>query len=183
MQPVPSRISPGQVIAAVGRRLPGKGRPTACESQIARWFSRSSPRAWDRHLSAGYAFLEQYLAGLTNCTILACVAVLHGLRLCMPDDTPLPSPTEYQIMQLLIARGERYGLQLVKDSDGKLKRGTVYVTLGRMEDKGLVESREEESTPDYIGIPRRLYKVTGLGVRASRKFEGMQLVLNGGYAT
>jgi len=101
----------------------------------------------------------------------------------MPDDTPLPSPLEYEVISLLIPRGEMYGLQLVKDSQGKLKRGTVYVTLGRMEDKGLVTSRQEDSTPEYIGIPRRLYKVTGLGERAAKKFDAMQLVLNGGYAT
>jgi PadR family transcriptional regulator PadR len=100
----------------------------------------------------------------------------------MPADTPLPTPIEYEVLKQLLLR-EMYGLQLVNASDGKLKRGTVYVTLGRMEDKGLVESREEESTPDYIGIKRRLYKVTGLGVRASRKFEAVQVVLNAEYAT
>jgi DNA-binding PadR family transcriptional regulator len=101
----------------------------------------------------------------------------------MPDDTPLPSPLEYEVISLLIPRGEMYGLQLVKDSGGKLKRGTVYVTLGRMVDKGLVEDRVEGSVPEYIGIPRRLYKVTGLGERAARKYEAMQLVLNAEYAT
>jgi len=99
----------------------------------------------------------------------------------MVDETPLPSPLEYEVMCLLIPRGEMYGLQIVKDSEGKLKRGSVYVILGRMEDKGLVDSRAEASTPEYVGIPRRLYKVTGLGVRAARKFEAMQAVLNGGY--
>ena len=98
----------------------------------------------------------------------------------MPDDTPLPSPLEYEVLRLLLPR-ELYGLALVKASAGKLKRGTVYVTLGRMVDKGLIEDRVEESTPDYIGIPRRLYKVTGLGARAVRKFEAVQHVMNGGY--
>ena len=37
-----------------------------------------------------------------------------------------------------------FGLQLVEQSNGGLKRGTVYVTLGRMQDKGYVESRTEE---------------------------------------
>jgi len=100
----------------------------------------------------------------------------------MPDDTPLPSPLECEIMRLLAPR-ELYGLALIKASDGKLKRGSVYVTLGRMEEKGLIESRVEDSTPDYIGIPRRLYKVTGLGSRAIRKFQAVQLALNGEYAT
>ena len=100
----------------------------------------------------------------------------------MPDDTPLPSPLEYEVLKLLMPR-ELYGLALVKASDGKLKRGTVYVTLGRMVDKGLIEDRVEDATPDYIGIPRRLYKVTGIGARAARKFDAVQLVLNGEYST
>ncbi len=29
-----------------------------------------------------------------------------------------------------------YGLELVKEGEGELKRGTVYVTLGRMTDRG-----------------------------------------------
>ncbi len=36
-----------------------------------------------------------------------------------------------------------YGLALVEQSAGPLKRGTVYLTLGRMEDKKYVESRTE----------------------------------------
>jgi DNA-binding PadR family transcriptional regulator len=101
----------------------------------------------------------------------------------MPDDTPLPSPLECEALDLLIGGGEMYGLELVRKSEGRLKRGTVYVMLGRMEDKGLVESRVEDSTPDQVGIPRRLYRPTGLGVRAQRKFVAVQAVLNGEFAT
>ena len=41
--------------------------------------------------------------------------------------------------------------------------GTVYVTLNRMEDKGYVESWQEDRATGAVGLPRRLYKVTGLG--------------------
>jgi DNA-binding PadR family transcriptional regulator len=57
-----------------------------------------------------------------------------------------------------------YGLELVKASGGTLKRGTVYVTLGRMQEKGFVESRPER-TAGASGLPRRLYRPTGLGLR------------------
>ena len=40
-----------------------------------------------------------------------------------------------------------FGLQLVEQSKGTLKRGTVYVTLGRMQDKGYVESWTEKQPP------------------------------------
>lgn len=57
-----------------------------------------------------------------------------------------------------------YGLELVQRSDGQLKRGTVYVTLGRMEERGLVSSRREDRANEQ-GPPRRLYTMTGTGER------------------
>jgi PadR family transcriptional regulator, regulatory protein PadR len=75
------------------------------------------------------------------------------------------SAKESLILQLLIEHGERYGLQLVADSKRKLKRGTVYVTLGRMEEKGYIASRLTDPPPDTGGMPRRLYQATSLGRR------------------
>jgi len=76
---------------------------------------------------------------------------------------PRLSPTEALILGLMRGSREMYGLELVTLSDGALKRGTVYVTLGRMEEKGLVTSRVEEEAPALGGLPRRLYKPTGYG--------------------
>jgi PadR family transcriptional regulator, regulatory protein PadR len=72
------------------------------------------------------------------------------------------SPKEALILELL-GRSERYGLELVASSAGALKRGTVYVTLGRMEEKGLLVSRIEDEAPANGGLPRRLYKPTAYG--------------------
>ena len=58
-----------------------------------------------------------------------------------------------------------YGLQLVAASRRRLKRGTVYVTLGRMEEKGYVVSRLEAGQPDTGGLPRRVYEATAFGRR------------------
>ena len=58
-----------------------------------------------------------------------------------------------------------FGLRLVQESNGTLKRGTVYVTLGRMQDKGYVESWTQTPSPGAIGLPRRLYRPTGYGLR------------------
>jgi DNA-binding PadR family transcriptional regulator len=76
------------------------------------------------------------------------------------------SPTEYRIMSLLIGNGakEMYGLEMVQKSEGKLKKGTIYVLLDRLEKKGFVKGRTEQATG--VGIPRKLYKPTGLGRRA-----------------
>jgi DNA-binding PadR family transcriptional regulator len=75
------------------------------------------------------------------------------------------SAKEHLILELLSEQGELYGLQLVAGSKRKLKRGTVYVTLGRMEDKGYITSRLEDAPPDMGGLPRRLYEATPLGRR------------------
>src|SRR5262252_6857486 len=77
---------------------------------------------------------------------------------------PLPSRTEGLILELLHHGREMYGLELVECSDGRVKRGTVYVTLNRMEEKGYLESRLDE--PAEAGdVPRRLYRLTPLGRR------------------
>jgi PadR family transcriptional regulator PadR len=75
------------------------------------------------------------------------------------------SAKESHILELLVRDGELYGLQMVAASKRRLKRGTVYVTLGRMEDKGYVASRQEHAPPEVGGLPRRLYRVTPLGRR------------------
>ena len=85
-------------------------------------------------------------------------------------DIPSMSNTEAYIIRQLISE-ERYGLDLVKSSEGRLKRGTIYVTLNRMEDKGFVESRRPEEVPAHGGLPRPLYKATGKGVRVLRAKE------------
>ena len=84
------------------------------------------------------------------------------------ESFPSISPTESFILELLEAR-EHYGLELVDASGGRLKRGSVYVLLGRMEKKGFVRSRQEARQPGAVGLPRRVYQATdyGLKVRAA----------------
>jgi PadR family transcriptional regulator, regulatory protein PadR len=76
---------------------------------------------------------------------------------------PRFSATERQIIELLVAHDELFGLQMVELSEGRLKRGTVYVTLGRMEEKGYIRSRLEDAPPEAGGLPRRIYQTTPLG--------------------
>jgi len=84
----------------------------------------------------------------------------------MRPTSPGPlAPKEELILDLLIAAGPMYGLALVERAAGALKRGTVYVTLGRMEAKGLVESEQEPASPGAIGLPRRIYRPTALGTK------------------
>jgi PadR family transcriptional regulator PadR len=76
---------------------------------------------------------------------------------------PTLPPKEALILELLLEHTEMYGLELVAASKRRLKRGTVYVTLGRMEQKGLVTSRLEPSPARAGGLPRRLYEATPRG--------------------
>ncbi len=76
--------------------------------------------------------------------------------------------SERTILELLSGGEPRYGLELVAASSGRLTRGGIYVTLGRMEEKGLVTSVAASGG-------RRLYRATGLGERAllaARIFSG-----------
>ena len=79
---------------------------------------------------------------------------------------PRLSRKEELILGHLSRGNEMYGLELVRASGGTIKRGTAYVTLGRMEAKGLVTSRQEEKQRGAIGLPRRLYLATPFGLRA-----------------
>lgn len=75
-------------------------------------------------------------------------------------------PTERLILSLLSAAGPSYGLRLVEASRGRLKRGGIYVTLGKMEEKGLVSSSLQDDG-------RRIYELEGLGHRALAAMEIM----------
>ena len=84
-----------------------------------------------------------------------------------PSASTLPAK-ERLILELLVSDGPLFGLRLVESSAGQLKRGTVYVTLGRMERKGFIRSEAEARSPGAIGLPRRIYRATPLGERALR---------------
>ncbi len=77
----------------------------------------------------------------------------------------LPSGTESLVLELLAEHGDLYGLQLVELSDGQLKRGTVYVTLARLQDKGLVRVLRDLDSHAHAGMPRPRYRLTAHGSR------------------
>jgi DNA-binding PadR family transcriptional regulator len=72
-----------------------------------------------------------------------------------------------------------FGLQLIERSHGSLKRGTVYVTLGRMQEKGYLASRQEDLHPGAIGLPRRLYRPTGQALRILDAWQVAEQLLRG----
>lgn len=76
-----------------------------------------------------------------------------------------------------------YGLELVVVSKGRLKRGTVYVTLQRMEGKGYIESHQQPATKHTGGLPRRLYRPTALGRRVLAAARAFNRILRPEHAT
>ncbi|MFY9622565.1 MAG: hypothetical protein WAQ99_22300 [Pyrinomonadaceae bacterium] len=90
---------------------------------------------------------------------------------------PRLSRKEEFILGTLINGGrELFGLELVAASGGELKRGTIYVTLQRMEEKGFIDSRREARPAPEIGIPLRLYKPTGFGERVFRAYQSRRQI-------
>lgn len=76
---------------------------------------------------------------------------------------PRLSAKEYLILELLVRGGEMFGLQMVRIAPTRIRLGTVYVTLQRMEEKGFVSSRLVEDAAG--GSPRRMFRATGMGYR------------------
>lgn len=94
----------------------------------------------------------------------------------------LPSDKEAIILQLLTSDPDgMYGLEMVRESD-QLKRGTVYVTLNRMAEKGLVESRQEDRGSEG-GLPRRVFTITGKGRRTFRAYLAAQSAAQEAWST
>jgi DNA-binding PadR family transcriptional regulator len=82
---------------------------------------------------------------------------------------------EREILKLLIGHSaDMYGLEMVARSEGRLSRGSIYVLLDRLEERGLVSSRLEERVPGMSGIARRLYRPTGYGRRVFQLWEELQ---------
>jgi DNA-binding PadR family transcriptional regulator len=73
------------------------------------------------------------------------------------------STHEALILSLLSGKTKgTYGSELIHESGGKLKRGSVYALLYRLEEAGLVKATEEPPTSEY-SLARTRYRITGAG--------------------
>ena len=77
------------------------------------------------------------------------------------------------LLAILHLRGEIYGVPIVDEIERRTKRSVsraaVYVTLRRLERKGLLSSRMSDPTPHRGGRPRRCVRVEPDGVMALRE--------------
>lgn len=72
---------------------------------------------------------------------------------------------------ILSLRDEAYGVTIHEKaaelaSPKKISPGAVYVTLDRLEDKGLISSRLSDPTPQRGGRSKRYYRLEALGEQA-----------------
>ena len=60
--------------------------------------------------------------------------------------------------------------QYVEEATGRgVSMGAIYAALSRLEDKGFVQSSMGEATAQRGGKPKRLFRVTPLGLKTARE--------------
>ena len=91
-----------------------------------------------------------------------------------PPESFLPlSAATFQVLLALVG-GERHGYAIMKEveerTDGALRLGpgTLYGTLKRLLDTGLVEEGSERADPEAGDERRRYYRLTKLGLAVAR---------------
>lgn len=91
-----------------------------------------------------------------------------------------------QLVLLAVVRlsGKAYAVSVRLEIEGltgrQTSRGAVYVTLGRMEQKGYLRSELSEPTPERGGKAKRMFTITGAGTEVLREtVRGLQAMLDG----
>jgi DNA-binding PadR family transcriptional regulator len=85
---------------------------------------------------------------------------------------PLPTATFHILMAL--ADDDRHGYAIIQDvaarTDGKLKlsAGTLYRSIQRMLDQGLLTEPRKRPAPELDDERRRYYRITPLGLAVAR---------------
>jgi PadR family transcriptional regulator PadR len=81
---------------------------------------------------------------------------------------------ELLVLSALIGLGDQaYGVPIseaIEESSGRdVAIGSVYITLERLERKGLVSSKLGEPTPERGGRAKTFFRITGKGLREVRQ--------------
>jgi DNA-binding PadR family transcriptional regulator len=85
-------------------------------------------------------------------------------------DAPLGEFEVIVLMAALHLGREAHGSAILDEIESRtgrrVSRGSVYITLDRLEDKGLLESRLGGTSASRGGRPKRVFRVTTAGVKA-----------------
>jgi PadR family transcriptional regulator PadR len=89
---------------------------------------------------------------------------------------------ELLVLLALIRLGEEaYGVPIadtIEAASGReVAAGSIYVTLDRLEAKGMITSRLGESTPERGGRAKTYFRITGKGLRAVRRAQRTLITL------
>lgn len=101
-----------------------------------------------------------------------------------PDpDSFLPLPASVMHILVALADGEKHGYAIMRDvadlSGGtvRMRSGTLYTSIKRMLEQGLIEEAEERPDPALDDQRRRYYRLTALGQRVgaaeARRLSGL----------
>ena len=89
-------------------------------------------------------------------------------------DTLLPLPEATFHILMAVAEDDRHGYAIIQDvatrTDGalKLSAGTLYRSIQRMLEQGLIEETAERPAPELDDERRRYYRITSLGKAVAR---------------
>lgn len=90
----------------------------------------------------------------------------------MSDPARLGEVEQLVLLAMLRLESEAYAVPIrdvIERLTGiALARGSIYITLDRLEQKGLVESTMSEPTPEPGGKSRRVFRIRPAGIAALR---------------
>ena len=88
------------------------------------------------------------------------------------------------VLHLTEQKQEAYGSAIRSDIEARtsrsVPRGSIYITLDRLEEKGLLTSQEGRATAARGHRPKRIFRVTPAGLRGVRASVGAVLRMHRG---
>jgi PadR family transcriptional regulator PadR len=85
---------------------------------------------------------------------------------------------EVVLLSVAILREEAYGMAIKAEIRRQLGRnpsiGALHASFNRLEEKGFLESRESDTTPERGGRRRRYYTITRSGAKALQKARALR---------
>jgi PadR family transcriptional regulator PadR len=85
---------------------------------------------------------------------------------------------EIVLLSVAILTNDAYGNSIKAEIKKRLGRnpsiGALHASLGRLEEKGYLESSEGETTPERGGRRKRYYRVTKTGVKAMQQVKDLR---------
>jgi DNA-binding PadR family transcriptional regulator len=105
-----------------------------------------------------------------------------------PADTPVLGEFEtlllLAVLHLTEQKHESYGSAIRSEIEARtnrsVPRGSIYITLDRLEEKGLLASHEGRATAARGNRPKRIFKVTPSGMRAVKMSVGTLIRMHRG---